>query len=392
MNKVVLGQISRYLEEHRNEMIRLLEEVVNIESSSRVPGSVIHVAKRFKELFEAEGLTCELLDVGSKEPTLIGILGEERTGKKVVFSGHMDTALQPELYPKNPFRTEDGKAYGPGVLDMKGGIIISLFVIKALNSVGYTERPLQILYSGDEEIAHIGGTGAEVFEKAKGGACAFNMETGLIDNSLCYGRKGRIEAHVTVTGVEVHAGNDFLNGRNAIAEMAHKIIEIEKLTDLEKGTTVVSGVIQGGTISNAIPRLCKLEVECRFETVNEMNRFKEKLNEICSKTYIDGTKTTIEYGNSFAPYETTETVMKFWEFVKKTAEEAGLEEVKGKRLGGSSDAGYIGMTGIPVLCSFGIQGEWNHTVREYAILDSMVSRGKLITATILNLNAFEENK
>lgn len=389
MDKVQLGKVYEYLEMKRDEMVSLLEEVVNIESSSRAPGTVINVANRFKELFEEEGFTCELIDVGSHEPTLAGILGEDRTGKPVIFSGHMDTALQPELYPANPFRIEDGKGFGPGVLDMKGGIVISLFVAKALNHIGYTERPLQILFSGDEEIGHKGGKGAEVFEKAAGAACAFNMETGLVDNSICYGRKGRVEALITVHGVEVHAGNDFLNGRNAIAEMARKILEIEELTDLERGTTVVSGVIQGGTISNAIPKLCTLEVECRFDTIDEMNRFKKNLEAICAKTYIDGTTTTVEYGSGFAPYETTDQVMNFWDFVKATAEEAGLEEVKGKRLGGSSDAGYILMTGTPVLCSFGIQGEWNHTTREYAILDSMVSRGKLISATILNLENFK---
>ena len=390
MKKEQLEKVYEYLESQKDEMVALLKEVVNIESSSRAPGTVIHVAKRFKELFEAEGLKCDIVDVGSHEPSLVGILGENRMAKPVIFSGHMDTALQPELYQPNAFKIEDGKAYGPGVLDMKGGITISLFVIKALNHIGYDERPLKILFSGDEEIGHIGGKGAEFLQEAStGGACAFNLETGLIDNSICYGRKGRLEAHVSIHGVEVHAGNDFSNGRNAIAEMAHKILEIEALTDLEKGTTVVSGVIQGGTISNAIPKFCKLEVECRFDTVSEMKRFQENLEAICAKTYVDGTTTEVEYTSSFAPYETTDVVMNFWEFVKETAVEAGLEEVKGKRLGGSSDAGYILMGGTPVLCSFGIQGEWNHTTREYALPGSMCSRGKLISAVILNLKNFK---
>ena len=171
--------------------------------------------------------------------------------------------------------------------------------------------------------------------------------------------------------------------------MAHKILEIEALTDLDKGTTVVCGVIQGGTISNAIPKFCKLEVECRFDTISEIERFQKNLEQVCSKTYIEGTTTEVEYTSSFSPYETTDVVMNFWEFVKKTALEAGLEEVKGKRLGGSSDAGYILMGGTPVLCSFGIQGEWNHTTREYALIDSMCSRGKLISAVVLNLENFE---
>ena len=390
MKKEQLEKVYEYLESQKDEMVTLLKEVVNIESSSRAPGTVIHVAKRFRELFEAEGFKCEIVDVGSHEPSLIGVLGENRVAKPVIFSGHMDTALQPELYQPNAFKIEDGKAYGPGVLDMKGGIIISLFVVKALNHIGYDERPLKIVFSGDEEIGHIGGKGAEILqEAATGGVCAFNLETGLIDNSICYGRKGRLEAHISIHGVEVHAGNDFINGRNAIAEMAHKILEIEALTDLEKGTTVVSGVIQGGTISNAIPKFCKLEVECRFDTVSEMKRFQENLESICAKTYVEGTTTEVEYISSFAPYETTDVVMNFWEFVKETAIEAELEEVKGKRLGGSSDAGYILMGGTPVLCSFGIQGEWNHTTREYALLDSMCSRGKLISAVILNLKNFK---
>lgn len=166
MKKEQLEKVYAYLESQKDEMVALLKEVVNIESSSRAPGSVIDVAKKLKELFEAEGLKCEIVDVGSHEPSLIGILGENRMAKPVVFSGHMDTALQPELYEPNAFKIEDGKAYGPGVLDMKGGIIISLFVIKALNHIGYDERPLKIAFSGDEEIAHIGGRGGRTSKRS----------------------------------------------------------------------------------------------------------------------------------------------------------------------------------------------------------------------------------
>lgn len=391
MNKKQLNSVYAYIDSKKEEMTSVLEELVNIESSSRVPGSVITVAKRISELYEAEGFRCELLDAeGSLEPTLVGILGEARPGRPVIFSGHMDTALLPELFPQNPFKAGDGKIYGPGVLDMKGGIVIALYAVKALASISYNERPLKIIYSGDEEISHIGGKSADVLmEAARGGLCAFNMETGLVDNSICYGRKGRIEAHITVHGIEVHAGNDFEKGRNAIAEMAHKILEIEKLTDLDAGTTVVCGVIEGGTIPNAIPKFCKLQAECRFETMAEMARFKEKLEAICAKTYIDGTTTELEFICTFAPYETTDSVMNFWEFVKETAMECGLEEIKGKRLGGVSDAAYVLIAGTPVLCSFGIQGEWNHTAREYGLLDSLCSRGKLVTSVILNLDNYK---
>jgi glutamate carboxypeptidase len=390
MNKEQLNRVYDYLDAHQDEMTSVLEEVVNIESYAREADNVNRVAAKFKALFEAEGFRCELVDVGANGPTLLGVLGEERPGKPAIFSGHMDTVIKTGTYETPVFRREGNKAYGPGVLDMKGGIVISLFVTKALNAAGFCDRPLKIAFSGDEEIGHQNSRGAEVLrEAAMGGACAFNLETGILNNTLCYGRKGRMESFATVSGVESHAGNDFSRGRNAIEEMAHKIIEIQALTNLEKGTTVTCATISGGTVTNAIPKECVLGGECRFDTVEEMENYKKKVEEICAKTFIEGTTTQVKFMPGFAPFECTDQVMGFWKFICETAEECGLEKVNGKKVGGSSDASYIQMAGTPVICSVGIQGEWNHTTREYALLDSMSPRGKLIASVILNLDKFE---
>lgn len=390
MNKEQLNQVYSFLDENQEKMISVLEDVVNIESYAREVENVRKAAAKFKELFEAEGLQCELVEVGDNGPTLIGILGAERKGKPVIFSGHMDTVIKSGVYEAPVFRREGNKAYGPGVLDMKGGIVIALFVIKALNAIGYSDRPLKIIFSGDEEIGHSGGKGAEVLlDAAVGGACAFNLETGFINNALCYGRKGRQEFFVTVTGVESHAGNDFLSGRNAIAEMAHKITELQSLTNLEKDITVTCATIQGGTVTNAIPKECVIGGECRYSTVAGMEHFKQRAQEICSKTFIDGTSTKLELTTSMPPYECTEKVLRFWKFIQEIADEYSLDKIGGKEVGGSSDAAYIQMADTPVICSIGIQGEWNHTTREYALLDSMGSRGKLISLVILNLDHFE---
>jgi len=390
MDKELLAKVYAYLDEKQEEMASVLEEVVSIESYAREPDNVRKVAERFKALFEASGVQCELVEVGANGPTLLGVLGKDRGGKPVVFSGHVDTVIKSGWYKSPVFRREGNKAFGPGVLDMKGGVVIALYVIKALTAAGYTDRPLRIAFSGDEEIGHIGSSGAEVLQKAASGAlCAFNMETGLVDNSLCYGRKGRQEMSVTVTGVESHAGNDFLSGRNAIAEMAHKILAVQALTNLDKGTTVTCATIKGGTITNAIPKECTMGGECRFDTLDEMRKFKSDVEAICSKTVIEGTSTKVSFSSDFAPFATDDTAMTFWKFVKDTAEQCGLQEVKGKRIGGSSDAAYIQMAGTPVICSMGIQGEHNHTDREYALLDSMAKRGKLIASVILNLDNFK---
>lgn len=393
MNKEMAAKVFAYLDEHQEEMASVLEELVSVESYSLDADDVKKAAEKIKALYEAEGFVCELKDAAPNGPTLVGILGENRPGKPVIFSGHFDTVIKKGVYPSPVFRREDNKAYGPGVLDMKGGIVIALFVAKALNAAGYDERPIKIAFSGDEEIGHHLSKGAEhLQEAAQGGACCFNLETGMIDNSLCTGRKGRLEFHITVTGVESHAGNDFLSGRNAIAEMAHKIIEIQALTDFTKGTTVTCSTIKGGTITNAIPKECILGGECRYETMSEMENFKKKFEAICSKTVIDGTSIKVEYKSAFAPYEQNEQVMRLHRFVADTATECGLAVPGSKTLGGSSDAAYIQLAGTPVLCSFGVIGQWNHTTREYAFLDSMSPRGKLISSVILNIGKFDASE
>lgn len=388
--KEYLDQIYSFVDGHRDEMINLWKDIVNMESSAREKENADALAQKLKVEFENAGLDCDLIDVGPiNGKTLVGIIGEDRPGKPVVFSGHLDTVFPKGTFGENPFRIVDGKAYGPGVLDMKGGIIISLYVIKALNSIGYNERPIKILFVADEEKGHQKANTPEVIiREATGGICAFNMETGLVDNKICIGRKGGGVCLVTVDGVGCHSGNDFLNGRNSIEEMAYKILEIQKLTDLEQGTTVSVTLIKGGTVQNAIPAQCKLDIDLRYVKISERDRLKDALEKICSKTYIEGTTTSMEFMEMMAPYETTDDVIKFYEFVNKTSQEFGFGEMGSTKLGGGSDASYITIAKTPVLCSFGVRGQWNHTAEEYAIVESLFERTKLISTVIMNLQNF----
>ncbi|MCC0706220.1 M20 family metallopeptidase [Clostridioides sp. ES-S-0190-01] len=385
-----LKEISKFVDENREEIISLWKEIVNIESYTNCKESVNKLADRLKCEFEKEGLDCDLIDAGNNGSTLIGTLGSNRNKKPIIFSGHMDTVFEIGTFGENSFKIMEGKAYGPGVLDMKGGIVISLYVIKALNKIGYKDRPIKIVFSGDEEIGHKDSNGGDIILKeAKGGLCAFNMETGLVDNSLCVGRKGRIGCNINVKGVETHAGNDFEGGRNAIEEMANKILQIQKLTNLEVGTTASVSIIKGGRVSNSIPEDCSIEVDLRFEKVEEMENVKKRIQEICEDTYIEGTSTHVDFVSEMMPFETTEDVMKFHKFVNTVSKENGFGEINSKRLGGSSDASYLTIANVPAICSFGVKGEWNHTSREYALVDSMFERVKLISTIVLNLDKFD---
>lgn len=386
-------EIEQYIDAHWQEMLDFLQKFVNLEGKTDEKERLNKVAAYLKEEFEKTGMICRLESVGEEAGDyLIGTLGADRPGKPIIFSGHFDTVIPAGAFGENPFRVEGNKVFGPGIIDMKGGIAISLFVIKALNAIGFQERPIKICYVSDEETGHAHSVGAEVIKReAAGGLCCFNMETGHLNNILCVGRKACVGMDVTITGVDAHAGNSFTSGRNAIVEMAHKIMDLQALTCLEEGTTVNCGVIAGGTVRNAVPRVCKLNVDMRFTSAANMQKVLDAAKAICEKTYIEGTTTEMRSWVTMPPFETTDSVLKFYELCSGVAKEYGYDETSAAFLGGGSDAAYFGMMGIPTICSFGLQGEHNHTAREYGLVDSLLKRSKWITAICLHLNSLENS-
>ncbi len=382
--------INSFIDSKRDEIIETWKEVVNIESFKNDKEGVNRVCARFKELFEAEGFVCKTIDVGPNSgDVLVGVLGADRPGKPVIFGGHMDTVHPVGTFGENPFRIEDGKAYGPGVLDMKGGIIIALYAVKALNAMGWAERPIKIVLAGDEEKLHENAPTAKYFEdECRGGLCEFNMETGLIDGRICVARNGKTEVIVKVEGVGAHAGNDYYSGRNAIAEMAHKIIELQALSNKELNRTVNCGVINGGTMSGAVPAECTLAVDLRAGEVPVMDQLKKEVEAICNKTFIEGTKTSFYYSMEMLPFELTDEGQRLYEFVHDTALEAGYGDFGWKKAGGSSDAAYSTIAGVPSVCSCGVRGEWNHTEKEYAVVESMFERSKLWATVVHEIGKF----
>jgi len=370
-------------------MISLLKEFTELPSCSREPEVMPAATEWVTALLKKEGFAVRTREVGhGNAPVIVADLQGMEDGAPVIFCGHYDTALPREISSQNPFRVADGKIYGTGVLDMKGGIVIALYAVRAAVKAGL-KRPVRLILAGDEEINHLGSRAAGIMEEeAKGGLFAFNMETGLISNKICVFRKGGTRCRITVTGVEAHAGNDFTKGRSAIVEMAYKIVDIHNLTDLSVGTTMNIGTINGGTIFNAVPAKCEVVVDMRFEKNEELDKAKKNLAAVCEKTYIEGTSTTMEYIDVMHVFETTDGGLKLWDYLHDSAAETGLDEIGQARLGGSSDAAYITMAGVPCLCSCGTMGEWNHTVREYILADSLPERARLFAGALLNADTF----
>ena len=379
--------IADYVDSHRDEMLSLWEEIVNMESGSQNKAGIDAVAERLQQVLAAEGAAAKIVEMAKAGNMLVAEVGAGRSKPAVLFMGHMDTVFPLGTVAKRPFTIRDGKAYGPGALDMKGGIVAAMYAIKALNAAGYDVRPLKVILAGDEEIAHANSNAAEVFmREAKGAAAALNCETGFVDDAIVTGRKGTAVFTLEVKGVGVHAGNEPENGRSAILEISHKVIDIQNLTNWELGTTFNVGVIEGGIVPNAVPGYAKIVVDVRYQDPALLPDIERQLAEVAAKQYVPDTSTTLTQTPGIAPMQTTEGVQQLFEIVKKTYAEMGLGTPYGKYVGGGSDSAYSVIAGVPTVCAMGVKGGRNHSPEEFAIVDTLFERAKLMALCTLNLD------
>lgn len=378
--------INHYIQEHRQEMVDKLTELVNLEGHTLEKENVQRALQWVRTEFEQEGFSCNVIEVAPDRcGILTGILGADRPGKPILFSGHIDTVFYKGTFNgENPCYVEDGKIYGPGALDMKGGIIIALYVVKALNEIQYEKHPIKILFVGEEETDHDGNDGnLIIMEESKGMLCAFNFEYAEFGNELSIGQKCQIDYNVKVEGKGGHAGNDFLVASNAVHEAVMKACEIIKLTDLEKGTTVTASVIHGGDHQTAIPERCDFVVDVRANGAMEQERIEASMEEILSRTYVAGTTTTYSvYHAKMRPYVETAEITKLFDLVNNVAIENGFPAFGKMLKGGTTDAGNIAAAGIPVLCGCGIRGEYAHNKKEYGVIDSLYDRAAIFATAV----------
>ncbi len=385
----ILGVVCDYIDLHHDDIIAMWKQFVDLRSDATEKEKADTMAELLKSELEAIGCECRLYDVGERNGYgLEAVLGGDNPKKPVMFTGHYDVVPLKGDHPF--FIDEENKAHGLGCLDMKGGIVMAIWIAKALTAAGWKEHPIKFLLVGDEENGHQWGSTKEfLVSHSGGGVCAFNMETGLLNNSICIGRKGTGQAEITVRGVAAHSGNNYSDGRSAITEMVYKIPQIEALTDLQANTTVAVTMIQGGTVSNSIPPVCSCTVDLRFGSVAERDRVIAALEEICRKTMVEGTSTEFEFREFMAPFDSSEEVLRLADFVGSISEEYGFGNMGRVFLGGGSDASFVLLGGTPCICSMGVVGQFNHSDREYAVVDSMFERAKLLAAVILRISDFE---
>ncbi len=290
---------------------------------------------------------------------------------------HMDTVFPLGTIQKTPYREEGEKIFGPGTLDMKAGIVIALAAVESAHRSGL-KRPVTLLCTSDEEIGS--GTSRDLIESlAKESALALVMEGALLDGSLKTWRKGTGAFWVNVKGRAAHAGGDHQAGRNAIEEMAHQVLAIQKLTDYEKQTTVNVGVMHGGTVSNVVPEEAHIEVDVRVMQPGEWERLEHEMQNL--KPVLDGTHIEITGGLNRPPMPFDDLMKSTFEKAKRIASKIGVNLTAGGT-GGASDGNFIAPLGIPLLDGMGAVGEGYHSEREFIFANSLDQKARLIAELI----------
>jgi glutamate carboxypeptidase len=369
-----------HLGRRHQAMVTLLAELVGIDSGSYNKRGVDAVADRLRAWLEAAGIACETFPNPSFGGCMLARLPAAGGDRPIVLMGHCDTVFPDGTAAQRPFRIDGNRAFGPGVADMKAGLVMNSFVLEALHRFG-APCPVHVLYTADEEIAS--PSSRPIIEaEARAARAVFNAEPGRPSGNLVSRRKGASFIELEVTGRAAHSGAAHAQGVSAIEAMARKIQRLHQLTDYDLGTTVNVGLTQGGTAVNTVAARATAAIDVRFPTLNIMEKILGEVREICNCCELPGSGSRILGERSFPPLEQDEASRALLDRYARSAAELGLE-VAGEATGGSADSGFTAALGIPTLCGTGPIGGNVHTDDEWCRIDTMVPRAQASALTIL---------
>ena len=382
---IKLKKIFEKIDNLMSEYTKILEDVVCIESPSTIKSRVDEVGKYFINLSLKNGWETEIERFEEYGDVVTVIMNRNAPGDIITLSGHIDTVHSVGSFGSPPIKREGDKLYGPGTMDCKGGVVAGFLAMKALTDMGYKDRPVMMILQSNEEIGSK-KTIDYICKKAKDTIAFINLEghEGSFEGKACLKRKGIARFLFDVKGIETHSSYCARGGANAIAEAAHKIIELEKIKN-DDGLTFNCGVIEGGTMPNTVPGSCKFNLDVRFATNEEYEQAKEIVQRVADTNYINGCTTEVSQISMRVAMNLNEKNIDLLNKINKIFVENGLSELEvGERLGGS-DASSVSSYGIPCIDSVGIEGEKPHSVDEYALVSSMAECAKRISSIIMKL-------
>lgn len=368
-------EISRAVRAAEGRLLERLRALVEVESPSEDKAGVDRATalvagwaagqggkvKRHKQKAAADVLEIQF-----------GAGGRER----VMLLTHLDTVWPMGTLKKMPWRETNGKIFGPGILDMKAGVVMALEAIAALQQLGKM-RPVTLLLNSDEEV---GSTVSRPVTEALARECAavFVLEPAQV---LAYktSRKGVGHFDLRVEGIAAHSGVDFERGHSAVLEMARLVEKISGFTDLRRGITVNAGVIAGGTRSNVVAAECRCEVDARIVTSADAVRVEKMFRAL--KVTDKACKLTVSGGINRPPMERKPGTVALFRKARALAAEMGfvLDEAA---TGGGSDGNFTAALGIPTLDGMGAVGAGAHAAHEHVVKKHLLERTALLAGMI----------
>jgi glutamate carboxypeptidase len=392
--------IKAYIKDHHPQMFGLLKELVCIQSGSWNKEGIDRVGERIATEMEAMGFSCEFQketkygnhliarnfdpkesDPNKPDPSKSGLKtgangpDTDRDKRQILITGHMDTVF-PVDTAFNFYTEDENCCFGPGVADMKGGLVVGIFAIKALCHANLIHKnPITFIFNSDEEIGSPSSR-ALIQSEAGKSLLAYVLEAGGLEGELVTGRKGNMSISLGVEGEAGHAAFARKDKASAILELAHKTIAIEKLNDPEKGITANVGTVEGGLGSNTIAQHAKAAIDFRFLSAGEDESLKTKIEKIVASQTIPGTRSqmTVTSGRPAMPQNPANTEL--FNRIKILADELKIA-VKPELRQGVSDANIIYQEGIPVIDGLGPIGAKDHSEDEYIQKSSLPERAIL---------------
>ena len=376
MSTETYRQILTYLRDHQQDMVEHLKQLIALESPTSHKPSVDELGRVLAEQLRELGGNVEILPMTEVGDVVRARWGQGDNG--ILILSHMDTVWDVGTTAGRPATIKDGRLYGVGSMDMKGGIVIALWALRALREFeAFPDEPITYLLNSDEETGS-GASGAIIEEEARKHRAVFVTEPPE-HGAYKTARKGVSSYRVSVTGRASHAGAEHALGVNAIEELARQILIIQGMTDYEVGTTANVGVVSGGTRPNVVPAEAWADVNVRATTRANAAAFDEAMNNL--EPHHPEAKVHVEGGISVPPMERTPEIAALFKQAQKLALDMGIEITEGST-GGGSDGNRTAALGIPTFDGMGVVGEGGHSIHEYAEISSLPERSAIMAAML----------
>lgn len=360
-----------------SDMAAQLREIVAIESPSTEPAAVARLADRLAPELEALGLAVERVPVAGGGPLLRARSPAPAGTRPILLLGHLDTVWPMGTLARRPVRIEGDRLSGPGCYDMKAGLVVALFALRALAARGPLP-PVSVLFTPLEEV-DCAPYRALMETEMRASAAVLGLEPAWPGGAVKTARKGSGSFVVRAHGRASHAGADLSKGANAILELARQCLRVAALTDLARGVSANVGVIRGGLRPNVVPDAAEAEVDVRFPTLAEGRALDAAMRGL--RAVDPAVRLEVEGGLHYPPLERTPAVAALYAHARAVAAEIGID-LGEQATGGASEASFAGALGIPTLDGLGADGDGAHAESEHVLLPSLAPRAALVAGLI----------